>query len=274
MIRKGFLLAYVACMSANGWSALPETPSVVISYYNAMEELPNETSAAKAYDLQVKMQHCFLYGNEDEQSKSNSGIEIPNDFYNFGYMERKRMSSTKYTQKFMQMAFSSNERLKVEGKVKIKSNSYAQEVDLQKFVGESTPYIQTVATRTFLLGNTKVTFNDTILTKGNLIYALSNGIGSDDGSVNLETLRALAARYYSTKQYRSAYKIYEKIISIDNKNANAYYRLGVLAFWYGKKCGLRSNYQDMGVKYMDKAKSLRAIHAEEVYYYMTHIQTI
>lgn len=272
---KRFAVLVISAFALKAFSAVPETPSVIRSYFDAMKELPNETSAARAYDLQIKMQHCFLYGNEDEQSKSNSGIEIPNDFYSFGYKERKKMSSTKYTQMFMQMAFSSNERLKVVD-VKVKSSSYAQEVDLRKFLGESTPYIQTLVTRTFRLGNVKVTFNDTILTKNNLIYALNNGIGGDDSGDNLETLRALAARYYSMKQYRSAYQTYEKIIAIDNKNANAYYRLGVLAFWYGKKCGFysTSRAQKKGREYMEIASRLRAIHAEQVLYYMLHPETI
>lgn len=273
MTKKILIPFLTIIFSVGSKAASPETPSIVYAYYEAMKELPKETSAARAYDLQIKMQHCFLYGNENDQSKSNSGIEIPNDFYNFGYKERKKMSSTKYTQKFMQMAFTNNERLKVVD-VKVRSSSYAQEVDLRKFVGESTPYIQTLVSRTFSLGNVKVTFNDTILTKNNLIYALSNGVG--DSGDNLETLRALAARYYSMKLYRSAYQTYEKIIAIDSKNANAYYRLGVLAFWYGKKCGFHSSSasQKKGREYMVTASRLRALHADQVLYYMDHPETI
>lgn len=269
---KRYVLIVVALFVVKGWAASPETPSVVYAFYNAMEMLSKETSVSRAYDLQVKMQHCFLYGNEDTQTKSNSGIEIPNDFYNFGYRDRKKMSSTKYTQMFMQMAFSENKRLKVVIEPS-KPSTYAQEVDLRTFIGESTPYIQTLVTRTFIMGDKKVTFNDTILTKNNLIYALNNGVAN--GNDNLETLRALAARYYSMKSYRAAYQTYERIIAIDAKNANAYYRLGILAFWYGKKCGFdKSSSQKKGKEFMKRASDLRATHAEQVLYYMDHPSAI
>lgn len=254
-----------------GYAANPSTPSVVNDFYGSMEALSKEQSASCAYDLQLKMQHCFLYGKEDETHTVNSGIEIPNDFFSFGYKNTKRMSSTLYTQIFKNMAYTSGERLKVSN-VNIKSSTYVQEVDMKGYASENKPYVQTLVTRTFTLGSTSITFNDTILTQNNLICAVSNGIGGGDGE-DLESLRALAARFYTWGAYRRAFQIYEKIIRIDPKNANAYYRMGILAFWNGKRCGLSTKKKvnrNMGMDYMRKAIELKAARAKQVYYYMIH----
>ena len=254
-----------------GYAANPSTPSVVNDFYSSMEALSNEQSASRAYDLQLKMQHCFLYGKEDERHTVNSGIEIPNDFISFGYKNVKRMSSTLYTQIFKNMAYTSGERLRVSN-INIKSSALVQEVDLKNYARENKPYVQTFVTRTFTLGSTSITFNDTILTQNNLICAISNGIGGGDGE-DLECLRALAARFYTWGAYRRAFQIYEKIIRIDPKNANAYYRMGILAFWHGKRCGLPTKKKvnkDMGKDYMRKAIELGAARSQQVYYYMIH----
>ena len=254
-----------------GYAANPSTPSVVNDFYSSMEALSNEQSASRAYDLQLKMQHCFLYGKEDERHTVNSGIEIPNDFISFGYKNVKRMSSTLYTQIFKNMAYTSGERLRVSN-INIKSSALVQEVDLKNYARENKPYVQTFVTRTFTLGSTSITFNDTILTQNNLICAISNGIGGGDGE-DLECLRALAARFYTWGAYRRAFQIYEKIIRIDPKNANAYYRMGILAFWHGKRCGLSTKKKvnkDMGKDYMRKAIELGAARSQQVYYYMIH----
>lgn len=265
-------LILVSIAGSKCFSANPPTPSVVISFYSAMEQLTKETSASKAYDLQKTMQYCFLYGKPDERHNVNSGIEIPNDFYDLGYKTKKRMSSTLYTQVFKDKAFSKSNRLQV--RKTIKSSSYAQEIDLRQFMSESTPFIRTYVARTFVYGNTKITFNDTILTKDNKIYAFCNGRGNDTGDV--ETLRALAAQYSSMKQYKRAFQTYEKIIEIDRNNANAYYRLGILAFWYGKKCGFYStaSSQQKGKDYMRRAYIQGALHADRVLYYMEHPASI
>lgn len=270
-------LIFVAMAGSKCVAANPSTPSVVVSFYSAMEQLSKETSATKAYDLQKIMQYCFLYGKPDENHNVNSGIEIPNDFYDLGYKDKKRMSSTLYTQMFKDKAFSKNGQSRLQVKnVHYVSNSYAQEIDLRQFVNESTPFIRTFVTRTFVYGKTSIAFNDTILTKDNKIYAFCNGRGNDSGEENLETLRALAAQYASAKQYKRAFQTYEKIIKIDKDNANAYYRLGILAFWYGKKCGFYStaSSRQKGKDYMRRAYYQRALNADRVLYYMEHPASI
>lgn len=274
MIKKTFLSIIFLVVASNIRCANPSIPSVVYSFYNSMKELSTETSASRAYDLQVKMQHCFLYGKPDEHHNTSSGISIPNDFYILGYNSNKTINSTLYTQIFKNKAFTDGERLKVE--VNIRKSTYAKEVDLKKYMSENTPYIQTYVTKTFSIGNTHITFNDTILTKNNLIYALNNGVGSHDDGDNLETLRALAAQYNELGMYKKAFHTYEKISNIDPTNANAYYRMGILAFWYGKKCGFSSskNSRHTGIEFMKKASELGFDRADTVLYYMIHPTSI
>lgn len=269
-----FILVFIANIKC--FAADPLIPSVVEKFYDSMKLLATETSASKAYELQKIMQYCFLYGKPDEKHNVNSGIEVPNDFYDLGYANNKRMSSTLYTQIFKNMAFSEGERLRVQN-ITYKSSSYAHEIDLIEFRKEESPYIRTFVTRTFILGEKRIIFNDTVMTRNNIIYSFRNdGIGNDEGGDDIETLRALAAQYTSAKQYKKAFKIYEKIISIDKNNANAYYRLGIFAFWYGKKCGFNSTTvsKKKGKEYMREAMYQRALHADRVLYYMKHSASI
>ena len=278
MIRKNYfwVVALMIIQISEIYANNPSTPSVIYDFYNSMKALPTEQSASRAYDLQIKMQYCFLYGKENEKHNSNSGIKaMPNDFYYFGDKSRKTIeSSTLYTQIFKNKAFSKGERLKVTNVI-IKSSSFAQEVDLNRYKNENTPFIQTFVTRTFTLGSISVTYNDTVLTMNNLIYRFSNGIG-DDSNEDLESLRALAAKFYSTGLYSKAFQTYEKIVSLDATNANAYYRLGILAFWHGKKCGLysKNSARQKGIVYMEKAESLGFNRASQVLYYMLHPSSI
>lgn len=247
-------------------AANPTTPSVIYDFYDSMVEMTKVQSASRAYDLQEKMQHCFLFSRNDEAS--NSGITVPNDFFRFGNTGSRSLTSTLYTQIFMQKAFSkSEERMKV-SKI-IKGSTYAREADLSRYISEDIPYIQTLVTRTFQMGEVSVTFNDTVITKNNRICRFANGVGAGHEE-DLESLRAKAAAYYTAGNYRSAYQTYEKIAAIEPKNANAYYRMGILAFWHGKKCGIRINAKDRGRQHMDRAETLGFSRAKQVRYYMDH----
>lgn len=271
MIKSFMLLPLMVIITVKCYSAELSTPSVINEFYHSMELLSNETSATRAQDLQTRMQECFIYGKAGNNSV-NSGIYIPNDFYILEHSGNERMNSTLYTMKLKERLFDdSNKRLKI--KINdIKNSSYAQEVNLQKFQSEDNPYIRTIVTKTFSLGQTSVTFNDTVLTANNLIVAITNGVGHDDKSDNTESLRAMAAQYYSQGLYKKAFQIYERILAIDPHNANSYYRMGILAFWYGKSCGFKKSkeYHAKGREYMEKARLLGYYRANQVLYYMNH----
>jgi tetratricopeptide (TPR) repeat protein len=78
----------------------------------------------------------------------------------------------------------------------------------------------------------------------------------------------LAANYYSSKLYYHAYRTYERILQLEPKNANAYYRLSLLTFWrQGCHLSAKAAHQK-GLEYAEKAKSLGYSKAETAIYYM------
>lgn len=241
------------------------TPKVVSDFYNSILKLQNAANDSEAFDIEEKMKCCFLYYDQ-------SGIIVPNDFYEFGYNDYKTLNSNVYVQRCKNKCYEeSNKRLKVVVKISPQSE-YAREIDLKQYKSENEPYVETHVTKTFTLGNTVVSFNDTILSRKNYIEQVRNAISSGSDIGNIESLKALAASYSSSKQYRKAYDTYKKIIVLDPANSNAFYRLGILAFWYGKECGLSSKKigREEGMNYMQLAKKLYFSRAEQVYYYMTH----
>lgn len=270
MIKFYSLLLIVIIISVKCYAIEPSTPDVVSTYYRSMELLSNETSASRAFDLQVEMQRCFMH------SVKSSGVRIPNDFYILEHSGNETMNSNLYTMELKKRLFDDgNRRLKV--RVDIKKSVYGQEVNLQKFQSEDKVSILTFVTKTYSYGSTNITITDTVSTIDNLIYAVTNGTGHDDKNDDTESLRAMAAQYYSVGLHKKAFQIYEKILSIDPCNANAYYRMGILAFWYGKKCGFKKKeYHAKGREYMEKALYFGYNHdtVKTVKYYMDHLSAI
>ena len=77
--------------------------------------------------------------------------------------------------------------------------------------------------------------------------------------------------------YYSAYKTYEKIIKIDPRNANAYYRLGLMTFWTeGCYFSSKEEAHRKGIEFVEKSISFgfNSEKGNTALYYMKHPQSI
>lgn len=234
------------------------TPPVVVRFYNAMCRMPNVAVDSVAYRISEEMRHCFMHYDY-------SGVVVSNDFREFGYMANDMtITSSLYCQKFYE------KRRAISVVADIKKSYIIREVDIKQFSQDmyNPALVETIALRKMTIAGKSIEVYDTLQTEGELIYSLLNGkIGNN---VSIETLRAKAASCFYREDYKEAFEIYKTIISKDSKNANAYYRLGILAFWYGKKCGYRSKKagQKAGRDYMRLAEFYDFPRASQVLYYM------
>lgn len=264
-----FIIVFIVFMTCKCLAINPSTPATVERFYSSMKKLTETASASEAQSLQEAMQYCFLYGKPTSKHNTLSGINIPNDLFTLGDNDLKIIGSTLYTQRLKNKVFN-NSDFKVT--YSIGSSRYAQEPDLKKFKSKDYPYVETCVTKTFTMGGSSITFQDTLLTRveDGLIASLHNGIRMSDEEESLESLRARAAGYYSAKMYYRAYGIYEKIIALDPSNANAYYRLGIMTY-YKKGCYYSSSTaRRKGKEYVEKADRLGFSKAETVLYYWNH----
>lgn len=223
-------------------------PTVIEQFYGTMKRMSEVYNDSYAYDFREKIKDCFL-GKED------SGIPVPNDFLYWGYAG-ETAPSNQYANRFYELAYQ-KKILRLEN-YSVESNNPVSEVDLKRYRNQSSELTQTVVIKTFTDGKTRKTFSDTLLVERNEIVAFKNAISHDDGE-NVDALRAIAASYYTSKRYYSAYKTYEKIIKIDPNNANAYYRLGILNYFgkgcrYSKKKSLQYLEKSLGLGFGEKAR--------------------
>lgn len=231
-------------------------PAVVEQFYGTMKQMSALYNDSYAYDYREKIKECF-------RGKDQSGIPVPNDFLYWGFASEKT-TSNQYANRFYELACQ-KKTLRLET-YSVSLSEPVSEVDLKRYRNKSTGLIQTVVTKTFTDGKNRKTFSDTLLVERNEIVSFKNAISHDDGE-NIDALRAVAASYYTSKRYYSAYKTYEKIIRIDPDNANAYYRLGILNY-YGKGC---SRSMERSLQFLEKSLILGfGQKAHVAIYHITH----
>lgn len=229
MIKKilfsiGALLAINATLQAN-----VATPDVVVKFYDGMEALTKTCNVDEVRNLESTMKYCF-------PGKWDSGINLPNDF-RFFVLDNASISHTNntltsntYVDKLSDFAFS-KKALKV--KIDILGSEYegsTPDFNSRQFAPEYA-CIKTLVRKTFTLNNEIKVFNDTVYTymSSNLITKICNGQGMQGEDPN--TLRIKAALAYERKSYYEAYKYYEQIVALDSKDADSYYRLGLMTYW-------------------------------------------
>ncbi|MDO4158909.1 MAG: hypothetical protein Q4D41_00455, partial [Prevotellaceae bacterium] len=218
---KTVILILVLNVPILSYALTSPVPAVVEQFYGSMKRMSEVYNESYAFDFRERIKDCF-------RGREKSGIPIPNDFLYWGYAGEKETPSNTYANRFYELACQ-KKIIRLE-KYSITSNIPVSEVDLKKYRNQSSGLTQTVVKKIFTDGKTRKTFSDTLLIEHNEIVQLKNSISHEDGE-DIDVLRAIAASYYTSKRYYSAYKIYEKIISIDPDNANAYYRLGLLNYF-------------------------------------------
>ena len=267
MKRLLFLIGLTIFFKTLLFADSPSTPMVVEQLYSTLKKLSNTSNEIYAFDYREQIKDCF-------RGKEDSGIPVPNDFYEWGYKAHKSLPANQYANMFYELAYQ-KKSLKVE-KYTIGSSKYVSEVELGKYLNQNKVYIQTIVKKTFTDGTKKSrTFSDTLLVENGEVVQFRNAI-LDSEVEDIEALRRLAASYYSSKLYYRAYKTYEKIISLDPANANAYYRLSLMTYWR-QGCSYREKFATKkAIEYANKAKILGydSQKTETVLYYYKHPQSI
>lgn len=268
MIRL-LILSTLFLINVAVFAEQPSTPSVVTRFYKTMEQIGEASSDAQAFEYVNILKDCFYDGR----------MSVPNDFYSFGFKEGINKDGSKiylniYSDRYKNLSY---EKKALSINYKVGNSTYVSEVDLKQHLkqNQSPEFVRTVISKTFYYNAKPSSFSDTIVVYNNKIVAFVNGINTGASSENIETLRALAASYYSSKRYFDAYRTYEKIIKIDPRNANAYYRIGVMTY-YREGCYISSKKEahKKGISYVEKAQSLGFYKAETALFYMKHPQSV
>ncbi len=248
-----FLLSFPVAMSATE----TPTPSVVVTFYQTMKDMSDATSDSQSFYYRNLIEGCF-------RGKENSGIPVPNDFYDWGYSGYS-VPANAYASR-VEALFYKEKKVKLE-KYSVRESCYIYEVDLKPY---PSGLVQTIVHKTLSDGNVTAPFADTLIVEENEIVIFRNARYSNDDVVDIATLRTLASSYYTSGEHYKAYKIYEKIISIDHKNANAYYRLGLMTFWRQGCSFSKKEAHRRGLEYAKKSKDLGFSKADVAIYYMKH----
>lgn len=257
----------------------PTPPETIRTLYSSMEKLSHTKNDSEAMTCLSNMKYCFLGG--DPRSGIGSGINVPNDFYDFGEQTYQTLTSDRYTQ----ILYEKRHSLSVTYEKDIRCR-YTNGPDISKYEGKD-GYIETLITKTFKEGKKEKTFQDVVLTNAEgLIVSLSHDVKNgntydntdidDIGDINnIETLRVRASRYYTDKKYDAAYKCYKRILFLNDSDGDANYRIGLMIFWRkGYKSSSPVSARHEGIKYMEKAQKSNYYKADEALYYMTHLQIL
>ncbi len=265
MIKDTIAIFVMAVCAHIAHAASPaiQTPNVVSVFYRTLKQMSSASNDNQAYDYREIITNCF-------RGKEDNGINVPNDFYDWGYAKVKTMSSNSYAQLYEDFSYR-QKRFRMD-RYEIVKNQYRSEADFGKYKSQRCNIVQTVVRKTMTNGTKSKNISDTLITEGDQIVVFRNSLfsgKSDKDEVDIEVLRVKAADYYSSGYYRLAYQAYIKIIELDPKNANAYYRLGVMTY-YKKGCYPR-NARKESLKYLEKAKELKyGEKAEWAIYFVRH----
>lgn len=231
-------------------------PAVVEKFYETMKDMCNASDESKAVAYRNDLMNCFL-------GRELSGIWVPNDFDIWGFKNEKMISANTYSTRFYQLAYK-QKKIWISD-CDIQKSQPISEAELKEFKNKSSELIQTIVKKRLSDGKMTKAFSDTLIVKNGKIVVFRNAQYNGADNVDLDALRALAASYYSTKQYNKAYQTYEKIIKLDHENGNAYYRLAVLTYM-GKGC---KKDKKKAIALAEKSDRLRYPDAERAIYYMS-----
>jgi len=229
-------------------------PASVRTFYNGMYGLASAANANVAYDISKEMNECF-YG----LNISVSGIPLPNDFRFFDFDKEnishndEQLNSATYINRLSDYLYKYR-IMKVKYNI-LRTETIGDQPDFHKGrMSVSTCLVSTYVEKTYELNGLKKTFNDTVYTDyaNGKISEIKNGNGISP--MNINSLRIKAVLAYRLKKYNEAYKYYEQIISIEEKDADALFRIGLMTY-YQQGCDFPSKAaaRKRGISYMKMA---------------------
>ncbi len=252
---KLIILFFAFSISASCmWAKVP-TPSAVSSFYDNMKRLSKAENSRES-DKIVRSLWKLSYA---KQKGIASGGSMRNDFQRFVYdrpfpfHEDNTLNFDIYIDKLEQYCFVDKV---MEVDYLVLNNDYyggVIEFNKGKILSQNT-IIETIVEKTYTINHQKITLRDTLLTDipTNTICKFYNIKDVDEKDI--ADLKKQAARYYYLELYSDAYKCFEKILSINPKDGEALYRLGLMTY-YARGCSFfsKSVQHSKGKDYMIRA---------------------
>lgn len=209
------------------------TPSAVQTFYNGILSMDAGVTPARLGELEMDMRGCFF-------GKENSGMNLPNDFRFFD-CDRETAShmlevltSNNYVGKLS--AYIPAGELEPRISVSSMSRMVGKLPDfLNGSMATGNAYVETIVRKQYSDAHTMRDFVDTVYTHVayNKIMCIVNGNGTN--AVNPSRLRVEAAHAYGEKDYAKAYNLLLRIVSLDRRDGDSYYRLALMTY-YGRGC--------------------------------------
>lgn len=209
-----------------------DTPKAVHVFYEGMKTFSKSTDPQVIAETELNMKKCF-YGYDD------SGITLPNDFRFFNIDKKNSTHFNKFLSahgyiSILKRFLNADKVLKVE--YNVMSNTAGGRVpDLSgNRQMETAAYIVSVVEKRYMPANENSrTFIDTVITfiETGMIGQIINSTSEPSPDFNVCELRIKAAQEYERKNYYEAYALYEKIVSMDPKDAASLYYIGLMTYW-------------------------------------------
>lgn len=230
------------------------TPESVKTFYSCMEQLSRTTDKNQSYYISKKMKECF-YGHD----LSVSGIIIPNDFRFFDYDGKnishndKTLNVTSYINRLMDYIFQ-DRIMSVTYRI-LQSEVSGEQPDYSNGrLSMQTYILDTYVEKTYEIKGVRRMYKDTVRTDytSGMINEIKNGYGIT--VINVTNLRNKASIAYRRKKFAEAYMCYEQIIALDQEDADALYRIGLMTYFQYKECNLpKRGRKDKAKSYLERA---------------------
>ena len=235
MKRTLLLLLSFVVTWANAQSnlTLSEAKEIANTYYGSLQQMAKHPIGEAAVQNETKLLDVL---GSDIHGKSISGVfRVPDDLAEMSgkpHVDNSSVLITNYIGDFLRIA----EDKKLDFSYKVLSSEYQRGPELKK--GEVSPSFACVVVQKTMKSpsTTTVLVNDTMF-----INAESKSIAmirnryrklswSNMESMTIEELLIEAQNKYSNRRYDEAFRLYQKALEKDPRNAEASYSLGVMCF--------------------------------------------
>ena len=228
-----FMLSIVTCANAQSSLTLSEAKEIANTFYGSLQQIAKHPYG----DIRIANERrLFGVMGVDENGNTIAGRgEVPNDLVG---LEGKQVEDNRpiqirsYITRFLRIA----EEKKMDFSYKVLSNDYQQGRPEITKTNEAPLFARVVVQKTIKSSSFPMTqINDTMLinTSNKAIWITNKYRKSSESNYKNKTINELLAEarnMYSSKRYNEAYKLYQKALEKDPKNAEASYSLGVMSF--------------------------------------------
>ena len=231
----------------------------VREFYSCLEKIASDK------DKEINSQTAEALNNSLSMCIDKE-VEFPNEFkvFSFGslgdfaeFKDDSFLRAETYISLIRKMAIVNREMVRYKV-ITISRVESSEEIHMSKNENYKNFY-NVYVTKQIVVGNVRKEFEDivTVYAPTNKIVTIANETGGGDPSgVNIMSLRSKAAKLFSQKRYDEAFDMYLKIVNVDSKQGDAYYRLALMAY---HKLGCKKRYssgkirREKAIEFIDKA---------------------